>query len=338
VSAAQPVDVAIVGAGLAGLAAARALTECGRRVVLVDKGRRPGGRCATRTLAGATVDTGAQFFTVRSDAFRALVEGLRAEGCPIREWSRGFARAASIQDGPGAADTRQDGHPRHSLGGGMNALAAHLAVGLDVRKGVRALAVGRQEGGWALDLLDGARRDRLATGAVVVTPPLPQSLALLGAGGVEVPARLRAFTYEPCLTLLVRLDRPASLPGPGGVQFAGGPIGWLADNVVKGASAEPALTVHASGDLSEALYDLDGERAAAVLLDGLGPWLGPARPIATEVFRWRYSKPRQPADDVALAVADGLVLAGDALAGGKVEGAVTSGLRAADLLTTSLPA
>jgi len=331
----ERVDVAVVGAGLAGLTAARALTAAGRRPVLVDKGRRAGGRCATRSLGGAVVDTGAQFFTVRSDAFARLVADLRADGCPIREWSRGFARAGTVGDGPGGADTTADGHPRHSVAGGMNGLAAALARDLVVRTGTRALAVRPQGAGWVLDLLDQDGPRRVAASAVVLTPPVPQSLALLGAGGVEVAdlAGLRALTYEPCLTLMVALDRPAALPGPGAVQFAAGPVGWLADNVAKGASAEPALTVHASGDLSEAAYDLDGDRVAALLLDAVAPWLGGARPLATELFRWRYSKPRTPADDGAVAVADGLVLAGDALAGAKVEGAVTSGLRAAGLLT-----
>ncbi len=41
-------EVAIVGAGIAGLSCATALAAAGRRVVLFDKGRRPGGRLATR--------------------------------------------------------------------------------------------------------------------------------------------------------------------------------------------------------------------------------------------------------------------------------------------------
>ncbi|MEZ5225442.1 MAG: FAD-dependent oxidoreductase [Acidimicrobiales bacterium] len=40
----------IIGAGLAGLVAARRLSESGRRVIVVDKGRSVGGRLATRRL------------------------------------------------------------------------------------------------------------------------------------------------------------------------------------------------------------------------------------------------------------------------------------------------
>ena len=65
--------VAIVGAGLAGLMAGRTLAEAGHEVVLLDKGRSPGGRLATRRIGAATLDHGAQFFTVRSEAFAARV-------------------------------------------------------------------------------------------------------------------------------------------------------------------------------------------------------------------------------------------------------------------------
>ena len=47
----------------------------------MDKGRRPGGRLATRTLnGGAPAGHGAQFFTVRSDGFKARVGGWLADG------------------------------------------------------------------------------------------------------------------------------------------------------------------------------------------------------------------------------------------------------------------
>ena len=58
--------VVIVGAGLAGLMAGRTLAAAGHELVLVDKGRSPGGRLATRRIGAAALDHGAQFFTVRS--------------------------------------------------------------------------------------------------------------------------------------------------------------------------------------------------------------------------------------------------------------------------------
>ena len=45
-------QIVIIGAGLAGLAAARLLCKEGHNPILLDKGRRIGGRCGTRRVAG----------------------------------------------------------------------------------------------------------------------------------------------------------------------------------------------------------------------------------------------------------------------------------------------
>jgi predicted NAD/FAD-dependent oxidoreductase len=66
--------VVIVGAGICGLVAGRRLADAGAEVVLVDKGRSVGGRLATRRIGDATVDHGAQFFTVRTPAFQRQVD------------------------------------------------------------------------------------------------------------------------------------------------------------------------------------------------------------------------------------------------------------------------
>ena len=64
---------AVVGAGLAGLAAARALVAADRAVDLFEKSRGTGGRVATRRALGTTFDHGAQYFTVRDSGFSAAL-------------------------------------------------------------------------------------------------------------------------------------------------------------------------------------------------------------------------------------------------------------------------
>ena len=68
--------VAIVGAGVAGLAAARTLVESGAGVVLFEKSRIPGGRLATRQVGNFIFDTGATSIAPR---------GLGIEGAMLRK-------------------------------------------------------------------------------------------------------------------------------------------------------------------------------------------------------------------------------------------------------------
>jgi len=74
----ETAQVLVVGAGLAGLTAGRVLAAAGIDTVIVDKGLSVGGRLATRRIGDATLDHGAQFFTVwpcstgRADLIRPL--------------------------------------------------------------------------------------------------------------------------------------------------------------------------------------------------------------------------------------------------------------------------
>jgi monoamine oxidase len=54
-------DAAVIGAGAAGLAAARALREAGASFVVLEARDRPGGRCLTRSLRGRLYDAGAAY-------------------------------------------------------------------------------------------------------------------------------------------------------------------------------------------------------------------------------------------------------------------------------------
>jgi renalase len=214
----------------------------------------------------------------------------------------------------------------------MNALAKHLARGLDVRCGHLAFAVRREVGAWLVALDDGTE---VPAGALVLTTPVPQALSLLVTAGVTLPDGLRTLDYDRTLTLLAVLDGPSAVPAPGGVQEPDGTFAFVADNLVKEVSAVGALTLHARPAVSEARWDADRDEVHAELLAAATPWFGTARVLTSQVKRWRFATPRTTWTEPCWLHDDGpapLVLAGDAFGGPRVEGAFVSGTAAAERL------
>ena len=321
----------IIGAGMAGLMAAQTLQAQGVAVTLLDKGRSVGGRLATRWRATATgekayFDYGAQFFTVREARFQRYVDEWLAAGL-VSEWSRGFSHRT------GAAQT--DVHPRYRVTGGMNALARHLAQGLTIHTHTTVKSVSHSSNHWQVQLTNGELH---SSDTLLLTPPVPQTLALLDAGTCALPAAARAdlerIAYDPCMALLVELDAPSRLPAPGAVQLQQEPLTWIADNHRKGISpAAYTATLHAGAEFTRAHWDADHETIAQKLLHAASEWL--RVPVKSwQVHRWRYSQPVQlhPAPCLFVDEPAPLAFAGDAFGAPRVEGAALSGMAASHAL------
>jgi monoamine oxidase len=75
-------DVIVVGAGFAGLTAARRLAEAGRGVVLLEARARVGGRTETIEVAGVVVDIGGQWVGPGQDRLYDLAAELGVETFP----------------------------------------------------------------------------------------------------------------------------------------------------------------------------------------------------------------------------------------------------------------
>jgi protoporphyrinogen/coproporphyrinogen III oxidase len=97
-SGTRPV-IAIVGAGIAGLAAAFFLRDEPAQAIVLDGAARPGGKLAVAEVAGCPVDVGAEALLTRRPEGTGLIEaaGLRGDLVPAgttaaRIWSRGQMR------------------------------------------------------------------------------------------------------------------------------------------------------------------------------------------------------------------------------------------------------
>jgi predicted NAD/FAD-dependent oxidoreductase len=292
--------IAIIGAGLAGLAAARRLTEAGLGVRLFDKGRGPGGRLATRRIghdgAEHRFDHGAQYLRAEGAGFAAMLDEAGALPWPDP------ARRVAVP--------------------GMSALGRHLARGLDLAAGRQVVGLDAADGGWTVRHRDAARAGDAVTTeagfeAVLVTVPAEQAIPLLPS----FAARLVAIRYAPCWTVMAafaaRLDRPDVLRSGDGCA-----IGWAArDSAKPGRKAgQENWVMQAGPDWSRAHL---GDSAPA---DALLREFAPGAPALFAVaHRWRFALLEAPLGESCL-WAGGLGYASDGCLGGRGEAAWDSGM------------
>ena len=317
----MPPSVLIIGAGMTGITAARALRHAGIDVNLVDKGRAVGGRMATRRIGEATFDHGAQHVSVRTEAFEREIDGLVQNGT-----AGVWFRSESITHREREIENRYAGI------GGMRRIPEALAEGVAVNTGVAVDRLRIDTGG--VPAFAGGT-PVAAADAAILTPPLPQTRALLAASNVDRGDSVASFgriEYDATLAVMAVLDAPADLPD-GHRAFDGGPIGWLADNQAKGVSAVPALTIHSSAGFARTHLEMEPRAWMAELLAAARPFHRGS--VADAVaHRWRFAQPRTTLATGAIAIDAPVpvVLAGEVFAGARVEGAYTSGRAAAELV------
>lgn len=318
-------EVVVIGAGVGGLCAARALQRAGVEVKLLEKSRGLGGRAATRRLHGARVDHGAQYFTARDPRWQAQVDAWLADGA-LQVWTRGFhtLSARGLE-----APAEGQGHPRYAFAEGMNTLGKLLGEGLAIERSAKVTALTRSAAGWALTHEDGrvehARR-------VLLNLPAPQALALAEPSlRAETKAALRAVAFAPCLALLAGFHE--SPPVWQGVQVvdADNPLAWLACDTSKpgrqGAARGTVLVLHATPEFSE--DHLETPEAALPQLLSVAASLGFGKPLWTQLQRWRYAKVTRPLAAPFLREDPTLFFCGDWCGGAKLENAYLSGLEVA---------
>jgi predicted NAD/FAD-dependent oxidoreductase len=194
-----PRRIAIIGAGISGLAAARFLTRNGMTCTVFEKSRGLGGRMANRDIHGVTFDHGVQYLRPRKPSFAAFVNYCLEDGL-IQAWTDqhfvGFARMTT---------------PAHSL-----------AEGLDVEFNYTVKSLVRNSDGWAIQSED---RFRSGYNAVLIAIPAPQAVVLLETADVNFDG-IDKVRYNSCITLMLAFERQTNFSEKY-IRNRSGPISWI---------------------------------------------------------------------------------------------------------------
>ena len=320
---ADNLSVAVIGAGLSGLMAARTLADHGLKVHVFDKARGPGGRMATRRRDDYAFDHGAQYFTARDDRFRRSVEAWVADGL-VEPWNGRIAtaqqgRLTAKPDGP----TRYVGVPR------MSALTRHLSTDLAIQYQTRVGHVERLDDGWRL--CDDAGQDLGRYDVVLVTTPPVQAAPLL-AEAPTLAGHVEAVTMRPCWAVMAVFDTPLPLAHDG-LFIHDAPVSWAARNNSKpGRPPRESWVLHGAPSWSDAHLEADTETVANHLLAAFfeATGLAPVVPRFVQAHRWRYALADNPLDAGCLWDADlKMGVCADWCNNSRVEGAFLSGMAVA---------
>ena len=313
--------IAVIGAGLAGLTAARILQKHGARVKVFEKGRGVGGRMATRRIDEGRFDHGAQFFTARRKEFSDQVNALQANGV-LGPWQARWGHK-----GPGGLTSVAIQEPRFAGVNGMSGVPRALAQGLDIvlNAGVTDLSRGAEH--WNLECAAEAETSGYDT--VILAIPSPQAVALL-TGITDFATEVAAATYAPCWAVMGNFTTTLPIAFDGITLEDGGPLRWVARNAGKPgfSSQEENWILHATPDWSLANIEESAEAVRDFLLDDFACRFGVTdAPSHAVAHRWRYALVLASAGipyfwDPALRIG----ACGDWCLGPRVEAAFDSGL------------
>jgi hypothetical protein len=320
------VRVAVIGAGMSGLGAARTLNRAGVETVVFEKSRGVGGRVATRRIGEFAFDHGATVISPRgSDLERVMTEELDTSELVLVEKPIYLA----LETGVSAVDAEGGKIRRYAYRRGNTTLGKLLASDLDVRLGSRVERI--ENRGDAFVVFDEEFSH------VVVSAPFPQSQELLAE--VDGDRRFNGGQYRMCLSLMYGvgedIDRPFhALLEPDQAQ----PLTWLSlehmkvPGVDRAPAGQSALVVQMSARYSR--YSFDREDSAILEESWVDVRrllkLKPGVPEVGEVKRWRYSHASNTLSfEAANPAGSRILVVGDGISGARTHQAYLVGVQAA---------
>lgn len=306
--------VAIIGAGIAGLACAKALQQAGFEVTLFDKSKGVGGRMSHRYFGDWEADHGAQYFTARDSSFQAEVESWMQQGV-VAPWLGHIVTIDRGEVRPQSSETlRFVGTPA------MTAPAKHLARTLTVQPQQTVVDLHRINDLWKITTKESGQLPS-AFEYLVLAIPSVQAHALVGRFSAPLKAICNEVVMLPCWTLLAYFKNPLPLSYDGAfVQDS--VFSWMArDNSKPNRPVYETWVAQASNAWSLEHIDQTQFEIEPILTRAFAQLVG-AEPDLHQSHLWRYAKianpnPREFAYDPEIQVG----LCGDWLKNSTVEGA-----------------
>lgn len=333
-------DVAIIGAGLAGLTCAQQLHQAGYSVVVVEKSRGVGGRVATRRLHDTCADHGVRYLEPQGKLLQQLIERLLQRGI-LQAWTDTiYELQATKLELVVKSDSQPSQLTRYVAPAGMTAVAKFLATGLEIWLNRRVQAIApTAEQTWHLtfDSKDEAPSE-LTVGAVVVAIPAPQALMLLeplAETGLspDFLDSLRSVEFDPCLSVMAGYSVDLPLPPWKACTLSkDSDLAWIGVDSSKRPDAQmPIFVLQSTAEFATRYLDAEdlnpaGEQLLSHAAKLLIPWLD--TPNWFQVHRWRYAFPSESLNPEFLDAGTGLplVCCGDWCGGNLIESAMNSGL------------
>jgi renalase len=317
--------VAIVGAGVSGLAVAWRLRKAALPVTIFEKSPKPGGRVSTVSQDGFTWDTGATSIAPRGKSIEEVllnelsVENLIRIDKPI--WVHEALRVTS-------GEVTRNRTSRYTYSTGNAELAHRLAVDADIHYNTQISEVSSMGGGYRVG---GEDFDHL-----VLALPLPLASQLLWTMDENRP--MSNVSYRQCLSVMLGFS--TSLPYHAIIDPEHGhPMTWLSIESNKSAGRAPegmsAMMMQLSPHFSKDNFDKSDEFIVATALAFTKHLYGSGFEHAeiARVKRWKYSQPENLARFEAVnQPGSKLLIASDGLLGGRVEEAFECGYRVGELL------
>jgi len=315
--------IAIIGAGLAGLSAASALSEAGLQVSLFERLQTTGGRLGN----AEHTDMGAQYFTTRHPAFRHISREWQSKGW-VAEWSPRLYHHDSEQGLRPSPDNIQRlvGLPS------MAALARRLQEGLQLHHVEINHLQQTANDHWLLRAADGTQHGPFSAVVIATTAEIASALLAVAPQLQQDTARMQML---PCWSVELQFDQP--LPTLVDACFVSdGPLDWLARNSSKPQrQSNESWLLQSTPDWAKQHEHCTADLVITELRHAMGEVMGLELPTPSNsrAYYWPNARPAEQVKWGALAATRlNLYVCGDWCLGGRIENAWLSGQQAAKAL------